>query len=61
MVVCNHGFSPAFREIIDLIKSYIKKNKLEKWIYLLHYLDIAKFQNTTHMLARAYTGEKVRY
>ena len=28
-VVCNHGFTPTFREIIDLVKSYIKMNKLE--------------------------------
>ena len=28
-VVCNHGFSPTFREIIDLVEPYIKMNKLE--------------------------------
>ena len=28
-VVCNHGFSPTFWEIIDLNESYIKMNKLE--------------------------------
>ena len=28
-VVCNHGFSSAFREIIDFVESYIKMNKLE--------------------------------
>ena len=28
VVICNHGFSLAFREIIDLVESYIKMNKL---------------------------------
>ena len=28
-VVCNHGFSSTFREIIDFVESYIKMNKLE--------------------------------
>ena len=27
--VCNHGFSPTFWEITDLVESYIKMNKLE--------------------------------
>ena len=28
-VVCNPGFSPTFREIIDLVESYIKMSKSE--------------------------------
>ena len=28
-VVCNHGFSPTFREIIDLVEPHVKMNKLE--------------------------------
>ena len=28
-VVRNHGFSPTFWEIIDLVESYIKMNQLE--------------------------------
>ena len=28
-VVCNHEFSRTFREIIDLVESHIKMNKIE--------------------------------
>ena len=28
-VVCNHEFSRTFRDIIDLVESHIKMNKIE--------------------------------
>ena len=37
--VCNHGFSPTFWEITDLVESYIKMNKLESSLKMDHKQD----------------------